>query len=931
MKIRYAFLIALAAMAAISASAQEVIDMKDKGILPDTGEDCAVAIRKVLAEVSAADRSVELRFGKGRYDLFTTLSPVSEFCFLLNDMDSLVIDGGGCCFVCHTTTGIFHFNDCNNLTIKNMNFDWERPLVSQGTIKSYRNNYVDIRFDIEKYPVKVKGGKAVFICDGKEYGVDEHSYSNLFNPTNGEIIKGTKDEWLSRGNSLFRGKAKMMSDGVIRFYGKAEHKVPIGSQIVLYHGRYMGDIFSLDNCKDVSFKDINIRHSVGMGMRGLRVENLSFERFNTVRGEGRCFSAMADAVHLNMCGGKICLKECSFEGQGDDALNIHGRYHRIDSICSDRMGIDISSKWSLHDAPVKGEEIWFIDMNTMERIGKTTVTSSELDGRGLCHICTASQIPEEINSGFFIENASWIPDVKISGCTFGKSNRARGILLTSSGNMEVCDNVFRSAGAAILIEGDTNYWYESGAVSKLRIHDNRFIDCGTSLRDTLSGWGWGEAVITISPSVRKCLYHKGIEISDNHFQCFDEPVLYARSTDSLIFRNNVVSADDNYAPVLAGKSVLHFEGCGRTFVADNKCDEKFADAFIHEDNPIDTKRLVRHISPEAMEAVRQYAKAAKDSSLNINSIMVVKGGEVIAEDYFNGWTADDPHVMWSVSKTFTSMAVGYAVEEGKLSLDERLAELFPSQVTSVLDTLVNSDIRDNILKCTVRDLLVMGSGHTSDPTMLIAMKYGIYDISLLDAFLTETGVDIIKEFFAFPFEKAPGTFNCYNSLGSYLLSVIVSMKTGEKVVDYLQPRLFDPLGIEKPRWDEVQGYNAGGWGLYLKPEDMAKVGVTMLNGGRFAGVQVIPENYLKEASSSFFKWDPPTWASEFDSRFYATGYGYQLWQNADCFYASGMQGQYIFVFPQYDMVITATALIDGDTYNEVSLVWHHILKPIANL
>ncbi|MGM9749045.1 MAG: serine hydrolase domain-containing protein [Candidatus Cryptobacteroides sp.] len=933
MKIKSALLAVLAVLSFTTVSAHEVIYMKDRGIIPDTGEDCAPAVRAVLKEVSEMHHPVEVRFDKGRYDLY---SPILQSCgedshkvfFYMDGVDSLTIDGGNCCFVCHGANGVFLFEKCNNLSVKNMSFDWERPLVSQGIIKSFGKGYVDILFDFEKYPVEIEDGKAVFICDGKRYSVDEYSYSNIFDPHTKEILQGTKDEWLNSKNALFRGRAKKRSGGIIRFYGKPERKVPEGSVIVLYHGRYMGDIFSIESCNRVLMNDINIYHSIGMGLRGLRVADLSLERFNTVRGDSRCFSAMADAVHLNMCGGSINLSECSFEGQGDDAVNIHGRYQRIDSIEGNRLSMEISSKWSLYDAPAVGEDIWFIDKDTMARIGKAKIVSVNLDGNNVCRIGVDQEIPWNIGSGCFIENATWIPDVKISGCSFGKSNRARGILLTSPGKMEVYGNKFRSAGSAILIEGDTNYWYESGAVKQLDIHDNNFIDCGTSVRDTLSGWGWGEAVITVSPSTRNCTYHKGITIRNNHFKCFDKPVLYARSVDSLVFRDNIIEADSNYNPVLSQQSVLHFEGCRNTIVTGNDCDAFFKDVFQQDDLTQDTGRLERSICPRAVEAVREYVKAAQDSSLNINSIIIVKGGKVIAEDYMNGWTADDPHVMWSVSKTFTSLAIGYAIEDGKLSLDEKLADLFPKQVSFVLDTLSNSAIKENILKCTVRDLLVMGCGHAQDPTMLIALKYGIYDISLLDTFLTDNNIDIVQEFFAFPFEKEPGTFNCYNSLGSYLLSRIVTMKTGEKVVDYLQPRLFDPLGITKPRWDEVQGFNAGGWGLYLKPEDMAKVGVTMLYGGKYAGKQVIPEAYLKEASSKYFNWDPPTWASEFDSRFYATGYGYQMWQNADCFYASGMQGQYIFVFPEYDLVITATALIDGNTYNEVGLIWHYILKNI---
>lgn len=331
---------------------------------------------------------------------------------------------------------------------------------------------------------------------------------------------------------------------------------------------------------------------------------------------------------------------------------------------------------------------------------------------------------------------------------------------------------------------------------------------------------------------------------------------------------------------------------------------------------------------EMKSAVEEYVAEAARKGIDINSLMVVQKGKVTAEVYANGWTADMPHQMWSVSKTFTSFAVGFAIQEGRLSLDDKMVEIFPDEAGAVLDTLKEGELRANLLDADIRDYLVMACGQKTDAVYSLGNKYakeGLTSIDSLDSFLRSKGRNLIEDFFSLPFEEKPGSFNCYNSITTYMLSAAVQKVTGEKIVDYLYPRLFRPLGIEKPRWDEVQGICCGGWGLWLKPEDMARTGMMMLENGQFNGHRVIPDEYLSEASESFFRWDLPEDARTMDDRYRATGYGYQIWQNPEAFYAAGMWGQFIYVFPELDAVVVATAEVFDDDSKESALIWKHIV------
>ena len=320
------------------------------------------------------------------------------------------------------------------------------------------------------------------------------------------------------------------------------------------------------------------------------------------------------------------------------------------------------------------------------------------------------------------------------------------------------------------------------------------------------------------------------------------------------------------------------------------------------------------------EAFASYLQAVADSSEELHSIMVIQHGKVLEEKFF---VPDTAHIMNSVSKTFTSTAVGFAIQEGLLSLDDRIVDLFPESVPE--------QASDTLARVTVRHLLTMNSGHGTDPTYAVRSGEG----------------DWIQAFMEWPIAYEPGTCYCYNSLGTYLLSAAVQKVTGEKVVDYLEPRLWQPLGIEKPYWQESPaGINTGGWGLFLHTEDLARMGLCLLQDGKFRGRQVIPADWVREMSAAQvpsvnagvnermveeLRNDP---SSPFYAYFdpeqsdWMQGYGYQMWRcRHNAFRADGANGQYILVLPEQDAVIVTTAQIPN-MRQELNLIWDHLLPAL---
>ena len=320
--------------------------------------------------------------------------------------------------------------------------------------------------------------------------------------------------------------------------------------------------------------------------------------------------------------------------------------------------------------------------------------------------------------------------------------------------------------------------------------------------------------------------------------------------------------------------------------------------------------LPRAETPDSVaKAMEGFFQAAADNSMDIHSVMIVKDGSVIYSHWQSEGVDSVPHVLHSVSKTFTATAVGLAIADGKIALTDKVIDYFPDKLPA--------EVSENLKSMTVRDLLTMSCGHDVEPS-----------------FRGAPDQDWVTAFLAHPVVHEPGTFYLYNSLGTYMLSAIVQQVTGEKVVDYLTPRLFEPLHIDKPRWEESpQGINCGGWGLYLKTEDLAKMGQLLLQKGEWNGQQLIPAEWVAEMSKKQVESiNPGTRIEQAAERGmtketsdWMQGYGYQMWRcRSGCFRADGARGQYIIVVPDKNAVIAITSNVE-DLQGELNLVWSRIL------
>jgi len=322
--------------------------------------------------------------------------------------------------------------------------------------------------------------------------------------------------------------------------------------------------------------------------------------------------------------------------------------------------------------------------------------------------------------------------------------------------------------------------------------------------------------------------------------------------------------------------------------------------------------LPRAETPENVaKAMEDFFQGAANEKKDVHSVMIVKDGNVIFSRWQSQGAENTPHVLHSVSKTFTATAVGLAIADGKMALTDKVIDFFPDKLPA--------EVSDNLKEMTVRDLLTMSCGHDVEPSGRNGQQ------------------DWVTIFLAHPVVHKPGTFYLYNSMGTYMLSAIVQKVTGEKVVDYLTPRLFEPLHIAKPQWDESpQGINCGGWGLYLKTEDLAKMGQLLLQKGEWNGRQLIPAEWVAEMSKKQVESiNPGTRLEQAAERGmtketsdWMQGYGYQMWRcRPGGFRADGARGQYIIVEPDKNAVIAITSDVE-DLQGLLNLVWNHILPAL---
>jgi CubicO group peptidase (beta-lactamase class C family) len=310
-------------------------------------------------------------------------------------------------------------------------------------------------------------------------------------------------------------------------------------------------------------------------------------------------------------------------------------------------------------------------------------------------------------------------------------------------------------------------------------------------------------------------------------------------------------------------------------------------------------------APEAQgipsAAVLAFLEAAERDVHHLHSLMLLRHGTVVARGWWEPYRAESPHLLFSLSKSFTSTAVGLLVAEGRLSIDDPVLAHFPAEAPPAPS--------EHLRAMRVRHLLSMSTGHDADPTRAV---FGQRDTAWARAFL------------ALPVEHEPGTHFVYNTAATYMLSAIVQRIAGERMVHFLGPRLFEPLGIAQPTWQtSPQGIDVGGSGLRATTADIARFGQLYLQKGLWEGARLLPEAWVEAATARQVPNGPspnPDWEQ---------GYGFQFWRcRHGAYRGDGAFGQFCVVLPAQQAVVAITSGVSS-LQRVLDLVWEHLLPAMG--
>lgn len=570
-------LFALSLLLSLSVSdvcAQErVYDISQFGLKANSKKNASPVVRKAIAKIKAECRDGEkviLRFPAGRYNFHEAGSTVREYYIsnhdqdnpkkvgiALEDMKNLTIDGQGSEFVFYGRMIPVSLLRSENCVLKNFSIDFEQPHIAQVQVVE-NDPEKGITFEPAPWVDYRISKDSVFEGLGEGW-VMRYSWGIAFDGKTKHVVYNTSDIGCPT-----KGAFEVAPRRICSPKWKDARLVPGTVVAMRGWGRPTPGIF-MSHDVNTSLLDVKVHYAEGMGLLAQLCEDITLDGFGVcLKGDNdpRYFTTQADATHFSGCKGKIVSKNGLYEGMMDDAINVHGTYLKVIKRVDDHTLIGRymhDQSWGFEWGR-PGDDVQFVRSETMELIGKQNQISAirpydkgEIRGAREFSITFKEAIDPAINekSGFGIENLTWTPEVLFAGNTI-RNNRARGTLFSTPKKTVVEDNLFdHTSGTAILLCGDCNGWFETGACRDVTIRRNRFINALTNM------FQFTNAVISIYPEIpnlkdQQKYFHGGkdggIVIEDNEFDTFDAPILYAKSVDGLIFRNNVIKTNTEFKP-----------------------------------------------------------------------------------------------------------------------------------------------------------------------------------------------------------------------------------------------------------------------------------------------------------------------------------------------------------------------------------------------
>lgn len=567
---------------------ERIYDLSRMGLKADSKKNASPilqrAIKRIQSECTPED-SIVLRFAKGKYNFHEAGSAERVYYISNHDQTNpkkvgialegfkhLTLEGNGAELIFHGRMIPLSLLHSENCTLRDFSIDFAIPHITQVQV---------LENDAEKgiifKPAPWVNWRITKDSIFESYGdgwTAHPSAGIAFEEKTRHIVYNTSDlSFSTKGVSVTK-------DGALIAPQWKDSRLISGTIVAMrMWSRPTPGIFLSEN-RNTIINNVKVHYAEGMGLLAQLCDNITLEDFGIcLKGndDPRYFTTQADATHFSGCKGKIISRNGLYEGMMDDAINVHGTYLKVVKRMDDHTlvgrymhGQAWGFKWG-----EAGDSVQFVRSNTMEITGQPNRITAivpfdreEVAGARKFKITFRDAIAPAISEqeGFGIENLTWTPEVEFSGNTI-RNNRARGTLFSTPQKVVVENNLFdHTSGAAILLCGDCNGWYETGACRNVLIRKNRFINALTNQ------FQFTNAVISIYPEIpnlegQKLFFHGGKEgsiiIEANEFDTFDAPILYAKSVDGLIFRNNTIRHNDEYKPLHWNRSRFWLEKVNR--------------------------------------------------------------------------------------------------------------------------------------------------------------------------------------------------------------------------------------------------------------------------------------------------------------------------------------------------------------------------------
>jgi len=556
----------------LSIEAQTVIEFKP------SETDMTLAVRKALE--NAKDSNIKLVFQKGTYKFLPDYA-MDKYCIITNHgngikkiifrfdtFNSVEIEGNRSEFIFHGQVAPFQFENCKNITVKNLSIDWDIPFSFQGEVMAIneKEGWRDIKPFKKGFSWSLDNGKLHFP------NIDDFHFFELgktlaFDKNSKAVAHGA---WDFNSNPRWVEKRP---NGILRFH-EPLNKYPAVGTIIDSKGpkeqnRY-APAFQTVSSSNATFDNVVVHHALGMGFLFERTSDINILNSGVYLKEGtdRVVSTIADATHFANCKGAILIENCRFENMLDDGTNVHGTYVEVDAIIDEytvRIALKHFEQMGFEFAGV-GDEVWYIQKPSPKRAGENEVVKVKYLNDEYSELTFKNKIPANLAKGDILENKTWNPEFTMRGNTI-RNHRARNIIIKTPKKIVIENNELSSMMSSILLRGETYFWYESGAVEDVLIRNNNFNYVAYS--------GKEHAVMYVTPRLNQSfnqteLYDKNIRFENNTIRTFDSRIIIADRVDGLKITGNKIIQDKSQGKALYPDApIFELINCNNVEISNN--------------------------------------------------------------------------------------------------------------------------------------------------------------------------------------------------------------------------------------------------------------------------------------------------------------------------------------------------------------------------